>query len=293
VELSAIDDATQIPKPVGSAAEDKAEQDTQLTSHIRSDEGEAEAKQVVEPSVIDDAVQASQSAGSVENTVEQVAQLVPHLRANEVEAKAEQVAELSVTDNTVQEPQVAVNVAEGTVQQLFIQTSPSQTSLARQKMLTPPTTPRKRVTSDMQNNKDADIMAELQASVRSREKKRIERERAEKERKQRELDLIAKNLKEVTEYGNWQVADSEEKNHVLRDVRSWRKQREASLKVNPADDTKDASYRAAFSNEEIMAELRNAAQSRSLRAPSMENLQEKRQLALEDLFATRLQTIQV
>jgi len=161
-------------------------------------------------------------------------------------------------------------------------------------------------------------MAELQASVRSREKKRIERERAEKERKQRELDLIAKNLKEVTEYGNWQVADSEEKNHVLRDVRSWRKQREASLKgitlsypfliyhswpllisfffkitVNPEDDTKDASYRAAFSNEEIMAELRNAAQSRSLRAPSMENLQEKRQLALEDLFATRLQAIQV
>lgn len=82
----------------------------------------------------------------------------------------------------------------------------------------------------MSSNTDADIMAELQASVRSREKKRIERDRAEKERKQRELDLIAKKAKEATEHGSLKIADPEEKDHVLREIRSWRKQREASLK---------------------------------------------------------------
>lgn len=56
---------------------------------------------------------------------------------------------------------------------------------------------------------------------------------------------------------------------------------------------KDAAYREAFSNGEIMAELRSAAQSRSMRGPCTDNLQEKRQLALEDLFATRLQAIHV
>ena len=100
-------------------------------------------------------------------------------------------------------------------------------------MLTPPHHPgEKRVTSNMSSNTDAGniILAELQASVRSSLKKRIERERAEKERKQRELDLIAKKAKEATEHGSLKIADPEEKDHVLREIRSWRKQREASLK---------------------------------------------------------------
>lgn len=63
--------------------------------------------------------------------------------------------------------------------------------------------------------------------------------------------------------------------------------------MNPEDEAKDASYRAAFANEEIMAELRNATQSRSQRAPCLDNLQEKRQLALEELYATRLQAVRV
>lgn len=78
-------------------------------------------------------------------------------------------------------------------------------------------------------NKDAEILAELQASVRSREKKRIAREQAEKERKERERELVAKRTREISEQGSL-ICDPEEKDHVLREVRSWRRQREASLK---------------------------------------------------------------
>jgi hypothetical protein len=73
--------------------------------------------------------------------------------------------------------------------------------------------------------KDKVIIDELQASVRSREKKRKEQERidaAEKERKQRERSIRLEGLEKAA---NLPGGDE-----VLRDVRSWRKQREASLK---------------------------------------------------------------
>lgn len=61
--------------------------------------------------------------------------------------------------------------------------------------------------------------------------------------------------------------------------------------MNPDYEAKNASYRAAFANEEIMAELQNAAQSRAQRAPCLDSLQEKRQLALEELYASRFQAV--
>jgi hypothetical protein len=92
-------------------------------------------------------------------------------------------------------------------------------------VLTPPITPRKRATSEGQTKKDQDILDELQTSVRSREKKRKEQERkqtAEKERKLRELSLKVEELEKA--------CSSPDGDEVLRDVRSWRKQRESSLK---------------------------------------------------------------
>ena len=92
-------------------------------------------------------------------------------------------------------------------------------------VVTPPITPRKRVTSEGQTKKDKDIIDELQASVRSREKKRKEQEMmqaAEKERKLRELSVKLEKELETT-------GDSADGDEVLREVRSWRKRRESSL----------------------------------------------------------------
>lgn len=99
--------------------------------------------------------------------------------------------------------------------------------------VTPISTPtRKRLASDVQRSNDTEVMAELQASVRSREKRRLEKERAEKEEKQRELDLIAKKVKaqEGVEHEALKEGEMGDKDEVLREIRSWRKQREASLK---------------------------------------------------------------
>ena len=150
-------------------------------------------------------------------------------------------------------------------------------------------------------------MDELQASVRSREKKRKEQERiqaAEKERKLRELSVKLEMLEK-------ERVDSADKNEVLREVRSWRKQRESSLKStifftlifstllvdtwlpvagSPEDATKDASYREAFANEEIMHELQSVVQTRLSRSPLVEDPAEKRQqLLLEEIYASRVE----
>lgn len=67
-------------------------------------------------------------------------------------------------------------------------------------------------------------MADIQASVRAREKKRLEQEAEEKARIVRELRLAAGAS--ASEDSKMEVG----KDHVLREVRSWRKERETSLK---------------------------------------------------------------
>jgi hypothetical protein len=72
-------------------------------------------------------------------------------------------------------------------------------------------------------------MDELQTSVRAREKKRKEQERklaAEKERREREREEQRK-MKEEEEQRERENGDGDE---VLKEVREWRKLREASLK---------------------------------------------------------------
>jgi len=133
-------------------------------------------------------------------------------------------------------------------------------------------------------------MEELQASVRSREKKRKQQEReqaAERERKQRELSLKLEKEREVelTKAGG----GSGDVNEVLREVRSWRKQREASLKASPDNAAKLAAYREAFAREEIMIELQSAVQNRLERGPYVEDPAERRQqLILEEIYASRV-----
>jgi len=214
---------------------------------------------------------------------------------------AAQFEENKAEDN----PIVESKVAQISTQQLHITTTadkvlnpvsllnlpetPRSAVYPKVSVLTPPTTPRKRATSQGFTKNDKDVLDELQASVRSREKKRKEQERiqaAEKERQRRELSL--KVEKEIQKAGNF--ADGDE---VLREVRSWRKQREASLKRSPDDAAKLAAYREAFTREEIMLELQSAVQSRSARGPYTEDPAEKRQeLLLEELFARRVPAMQ-
>lgn len=155
--------------------------------------------------------------------------------------------------------------------------------------------------------KDKEVMDELQASVRSREKKRKEQERiqaAEKERKQRERSLKLEELEKA--------ANSPDKDEVLRDVRAWRKQREASLKSmhnsftllnsisktfirlpeSPDDAAKIAAYREAFAREEIMLELQSAVQSRSERPFGEDPAEKRQQLVLDELYARRVPVAQ-
>jgi len=150
-------------------------------------------------------------------------------------------------------------------------------------------------------------MEELQASVRSREKKRKEQERiqaAEKERMQRERSLKLQELEKAT--------NSPDKDDVLRDVRAWRKQREASLKSipnffaslssisetmirlteSPDDAAKIAAYREAFAREEIMLELQSAVQSRSERPFGEDPAEKRQQLVLEEIYARRVPAAQ-
>jgi len=206
----------------------------------------------------------------------------------EVKRKSEdnQLVKSTAVEKFPQELHIVTTKGGDAFKLVSTQHSPPQTprSASSQKFLTP-TTPRKRVTSEGQTQKDKEIMGELQASVRSREKKRKEQERiqaAEKERKQRELSAkLEMERKKADEF-----ADGD---GVLRDIRSWRKQREASLKKSPDDAAKIAAYREAFAREEIMLELQSAVQNRSARGPYVEDPAEKRQqLLLEELYASRV-----
>jgi len=205
-----------------------------------------------------------------------------------VEHKSEdiQLVESPVVENFTQELHIVTANGGDAFKPVSIQNSPPQTprSTLSQKFVTP-TTPRKRVTSEGQTQKDKEIIDELQASVRSREKKRKEQERvqaAEKQRKQGELSAKMEMERQKAD----QFADGDE---VLRDVRSWRKQREASLKKSPDDAAKIAAYREAFAREEIMLELQSAVENRSARGPYVEDPAEKRQqLLLEELYASRV-----
>jgi len=209
----------------------------------------------------------------------------PTVQVKEVEHKSEdiQLVESPAVENFTQELHIVTAKGGDAFKPVSIQNSPPQTprSTSSQKFVTP----RKRVTSEGQTQKDKEIMDELQASVRSREKKRKEQERiqaAEKERKQRELSAKMEMERQKAD----QFADGDE---VLRDVRSWRKQREASLKRSPDDAAKIAAYREAFAREEIMLELQSAVQNRSARGPYVEDPAEKRQqLLLEELYASRV-----
>lgn len=81
-----------------------------------------------------------------------------------------------------------------------------------------------RVTSEGQSASDKNIMDELQASVRSRDNKRLAQERANAAEKERELRL---RMEAKAKDG---IVDEQDADEVLKEVRSWRKQREASLK---------------------------------------------------------------
>lgn len=72
-------------------------------------------------------------------------------------------------------------------------------------------------------------MAEMQASVRSRENKRIEKETAEKKAL---LELLAAAGQDVTEDGVLRASDPNPGNpdDIRQEIRSWRRQRETSLK---------------------------------------------------------------
>jgi hypothetical protein len=131
------------------------------------------------------------------------------------------------------------------------------------------------------NNKktDSEIMADIQASVRAREKKRLAEEAKEKAQVVRELRLAAGLSEE-------QVGMVQEE-EVLAQVRSWRKERETSIKsvkeTVKADAAKTAAYRAVSSGEEIMSELISNVQTRVARAPAVfEDPREKRQLWVDE-----------
>ena len=72
-------------------------------------------------------------------------------------------------------------------------------------------------------------MAEMQASVRSRENKRIEKETAEKKAL---LELLAAAGQDVTEDGVLRASDPNpgDPDDIRQEIRSWRRQRETSLK---------------------------------------------------------------
>lgn len=208
----------------------------------------------------------------------------------EVETPPEEtpLTESPVEEKSIQQLDI-VAANEGLRKPISIQNLPPQTlrSVSSPKALTPPTTPRKRVTSEGQTTKDKEVMEELQASVRSREKKRKEQERiqaAEKERMQRERSLKLQELEKAT--------NSPDKDDVLRDVRAWRKQREASLKKSPDDAAKIAAYREAFAREEIMLELQSAVQSRSERPFGEDPAEKRQQLVLEEIYARRVPAAQ-
>lgn len=67
-------------------------------------------------------------------------------------------------------------------------------------------------------------MSELQASVRTRENKRLAQERAKAAEKERELRI---RMEAKAKEG---IVDEKDAGEVLQEVRAWRKQREASLK---------------------------------------------------------------
>lgn len=69
-------------------------------------------------------------------------------------------------------------------------------------------------------------MADIQASVRAREQKRLQKEAEEKASVVRELRLAAARENGVTEDGKLESGNQDE---VKREVRSWRKERETSL----------------------------------------------------------------
>ncbi|KAF7975520.1 hypothetical protein HWV62_39075 [Athelia sp. TMB] len=149
-------------------------------------------------------------------------------------------------------------------------------------ILKSPSTPRMRVTSEGQTAADKNIMAELQASVKKRDDKRLAQERLKAAEKERELRI---RMEAKAKEG---VVDEKDAGEVLQEVRAWRKQREASLKKAPEDTAKTAAYREAFAREEIMEELLKNVQDRSTRTPFTEDPAEKRQqLVLEELFANR------
>jgi len=209
----------------------------------------------------------------------------------EVETPSEEtpLTESPVEEKPIQQLKIVTANNESVHKSISNQNFPPQTlrSVSSPKVLTPPTTPRKRVTSEGQTAKDKEVMDELQASVRSREKKRKEQERiqaAEKERKQRERSLKLEELEKA--------ANSPDKDEVLRDVRAWRKQREASLKKSPDDAAKIAAYREAFAREEIMLELQSAVQSRSERPFGEDPAEKRQQLVLDELYARRVPVAQ-
>jgi len=189
----------------------------------------------------------------------------------------------------------------------FSPDSPPQTpSSINSKRVRTPSTPRKRIASEIRENQDTSIMSELQASVRSREKRRLEKEKIEAaEKKKEELELRQSTLatmgRDITELGAWKTGDSvADPESVVKEVRTWRKQREASLKgqVDEAATAKARAIRETLSDEKIMADLMAAVQSRTaLRsAPGacFVDPREKRQtMMLEELFARRVAVGQV
>lgn len=139
-------------------------------------------------------------------------------------------------------------------------------------------------------------MDEIQASVRSREKRRLERERIEAEEKAREERELRRTVvldMDVTELGVRKTEVPVDPESVRREVRTWRKQRESTMFTKVKDDeesAKIARYRETMSQEEIISDLMTAVQKRASRAPCYTDPREKRQtVLLEDLFARRVQ----
>jgi len=230
------------------------------------------------------------SAHTLAETLTIVMEPVAH-EVEEVEDKSKGIplTESPVIESSVQELYIVSTKGDGALKPVPFEHSPPHTPRsATTPRFSSPVTPRKRVNSEGQTTKDKDIMDELQASVRSREKKRKEQERiqaAEREKKKRELSvkLEKERQEEIARAGE---SDGDE---ILREVRSWRKQREASLKASPENAAKIAAYREAFAREEIMIELQSAVQNRTVRGPYKEDPVEKRQrLLLEEIYARRV-----
>jgi hypothetical protein len=158
-----------------------------------------------------------------------------------VESPVETVAPLAAQEARVADKEFGV-LSTGRAPQPFTSRMPRRSSVASSKVpslsrvpvATPPTlaTTRSTRVASIAQDKDVAVLSELQASVRSREQRRMEREKreaAEKEREMQELreKVAAEKKIDLAELARKNTTADPES--VRAEVRSWRKQRESVM----------------------------------------------------------------